>query len=381
MKLATLYKKTSTGAIQQWTISVWPEPNGEALIMTEYGQLSGKTQEARDFVSEGKNIGKKNETSAYEQAVLEATSQWEKKLKKSYHQSLEAAEAGEVDATYVQGGISPMLAHPFDKQGHKVKYPAFVQPKLDGHRCIAMVVEGKCTLWSRGRKRITGVPHIESAIEEMLNFDGTQNFVLDGELYSHSHRDNFEDLSSFIRSETPKPGHEVVQYWIYDVAVPGPFKDRKEVLDVFDELIIELGVSSLGVLATFEVESEEDMMEKFGVFLAEGYEGLMIRNADGLYINKRSYDLQKVKEMQDEEFEITDIISGRGKMADAAIFVCKTSDGNIFQCVMATSMDERERYLREKDQYIGKMLTVKFQNWSNDGVPRFPVGVRVREDI
>ena len=167
MNLPTLYKKTNSGAIQYWKVCVLETPNSGVLydIEIEYGQVETLSPQITiDIISKGKNIGRSNETTPFEQACVEARSKWEKQKKKGYVESIEAAEAGELDEL-IEGGIEPMLAHTFEKQGHKIKYPCYVQPKLDGIRCIAVVKNGKCTLWSRTRKQITSCPHIVEEIE------------------------------------------------------------------------------------------------------------------------------------------------------------------------------------------------------------------------
>lgn len=396
----TLYKKSSTGKIQVWR--VWVEPEGHtdhsadgyevATIFNEYGVLGGKMQTATDVISEGKNIGKVNQTTPYEQACAEAEAEWTlKKRKHHYVESLADAKAGEVDRSVVTGGISPMLAQQYEKHGHKIKYPAFVQPKLDGHRCIAMVDKGKCTLWSRTQKPITGVPHVIEAIEALAaaHPNGGMSFMLDGELYDHEHKDKFEALSSYIRSATPKAGHEVVQYWVYDTPIDHvPFAERAELLKMFKRVAQSYTsdgehtlAETLVFLETFPVESEQEMIDLFGVFLDQGYEGAMVRSAEGKYEGRRSYGLQKVKLMADAEFEIIDVEEGRGNMAGRAIFVCQTQTGERFNCKMEGSLDKLAEIWQNKADYIGKMLTVRYQNISAYGVPRFPVGVRLREDL
>lgn len=372
--LPTLYKRTSTGKIQMWAIDVRSNTQQYAAdLVTTYGLVDGKLQEAVDTITEGKNIGKANETTAFQQAALEAKSQWEKKVKKGYVENVDDAEQGKIDTNVITGGVEPMLAHKFEDQGHKISFPAYVQPKLDGHRCIAIVQDGKCTLWSRTRKRITGVPHIERALEATNSPFGT--IVLDGELYHHDYRENFEALTSFIRQATPKPGYEIVQYWIYDVVTDEPFVDRLERLNH-----IRIG-GPIVVVPTEEVDDADEMIAVFGAYLDNGFEGLMARNQKALYKNKRSYDLQKVKVMQDAEFKIVDITEGRGKMAGKAMFHVVTSDGKEFRVKMKGTLDSLAHYLDNKDDYIGRELTVKYQNLSSDGIPRFPIGERIREEV
>lgn len=383
-KLPTLYKKTSTGAIQFWEIRVLQEhmsgaylPNSSGMIETTYGQLgTDSPQVTKDFVTEGKNIGKKNATTAYEQACKEARARWEKQKKKGYVESKEAAEAGEVD-DLIEGGIVPMLAHKFSDQGHKIVYPAYVQPKLDGIRCIAIVKDGKCTLWTRTRKPITSVPHIVKELEDALP---TGSYFFDGELYNHNCRNDFERLVSLVRQEEPGLGHEVIQYHIYDIPGEGAFRDReKKVTLFFNER--DTAFKSLIHVRTGLVQNETEATEFFEECRADGYEGAMIRNAGGLYVNKRSYDLLKIKEFDDAEFKIIGIEEGRGRLAGhVGAFVCENTAGQRFLAKARGATEALRRYFEDHSAWKGKKLTVQYQGLTGkNGVPRFPVGVAIRD--
>lgn len=381
MMFDTLYKKSSTGADQQWLIRT--EGN---TIITSWGQIGGAQQETRDVVKEGKNLGKKNETSAETQAQLEAEATWTKKLKKGYVKSLKAAQAGKVDKI-IEGGVNPMLAHRFDEQGHKIVFPALAQPKFDGHRCIAIIdEEGAATLWTRTRKPITGLPHLIRDIEAQAKMARLADFVLDGELYNHDYRARFEELSSFIRSPEPVEGNEVVQYHIYDIADENYDQEKRQaVLAGFFSRTP--ATTALVRVETIEVETEDDTMEAFAVFRKKGYEGLMLRNKKGLYVGKRSYDLQKVKEFEDQEFEVVGVEEGRGKLAGHAIFVCVTNGDKRmakdarFNAKMKGETSALKQYFDKPALAIGRQLTVSFQGITNkEKVPRFPVGLRFRED-
>lgn len=376
MELPTLYKKSSKGTTQEWRISVEPKMQG-AVIVTVWGQQGGALQEARDFITEGKNVGKKNETSPSQQAEAEATSQWEKKLKKGYVKTQESAEAGEVDAI-ITGGITPMLAHRFDQHGSKLSYPCYVQPKLDGHRCLAVVDgEGKCTLWSRTRKPITSMGHIVVAVEEL----NLCNVILDGELYVHSYKNRFEELTSFIRDSSAKPGSDVVQYHVYDATLEDSFFGARSTYlheVVFEDVDKD---SSLQCVKTVRALDEDDLMLSFERFLKEGYEGAIARNSSGLYVGKRSHDLLKIKNMAEDDYIVTGVREGRGKLMGHAIFVCKTTDGQEFRAKLVGEQEALRAYWDKPEIAIGRLLTVKYQNLTSDGVPRFPVGVRFREDL
>jgi DNA ligase 1 len=375
MNFPRLFKKTSTGAIQFWDISGGIAGIGDhGLITTTYGQLgTDNPQTTSDIIDVGKNIGKANETSPAEQAELEAKSRWEKKQKSGYVTTRDGAEGDEV-SELIEGGIVPMLAHTFEKQGHKIKYPCYVQPKLDGIRCIAIVKDGKCTLWSRTRKPVTSCPHIVKALEKIFPKDSV---TIDGELYNHLYRENFEHIVHLVRQETPDPKHTDVQYHIYDLVNGNPFSERavelNDLIKVSDPLF---------PVQTALLESEDFVGDIYTTYRKMGYEGAMLRNAKGLYANKRSSDLIKVKEMKDEEFDIVGIEEGRGKLSGhVGAFICKTQDGQEFKAKPAGATERLREYFLDMSLWQGRQLVVQFQDLTSYGIPRFPVGLRLKEQM
>jgi DNA ligase 1 len=374
MEWNTLYKRNSDGSVQEWSIYVMPSRvHADCEIVTVYGKLGGKMQTATVAVTEGKNIGKSNETTPYEQAIAESHALWLGKKKKGYVESLDDAKAGTTDSI-IAGGIEPMLAHSFDKHGHKVGYPCMVQPKLDGIRCIAVVKGGKATLWTRTRKPITAVPHIIDAIEAL----SLPDCVLDGELYNHELHDDFEQIVSLVRSKEPKPeAAALVQYHIYDCTgkAEGSFDQRYGF--ICRSIIEDSGV--LHIVRAQWAGHEGEVRSFRKRFADEGYEGVMVRNPFSPYKHGRSYDLLKLKEFEDAEFTIVGVESGKGKMAGAAIFVCEAANGSFFRVKMEGAIDELKRIYTLRTQYFNKKLTVRYQSLTTAGVPRFPIGVAVRD--
>ena len=368
----TLYKKNSNGSIQQWTISV-----DGSTITKVYGQKDGKLQTATDLISEGKNIGKKNETTAEEQALAEAEAQWTKKKTgaKGYVETIESAEAGESDAL-VEGGILPMLAKKFSEQGSKIVYPAYAQPKLDGIRCVAIIKDGVCTLWTRTRKPIVSMQHIVEYLESKCK---NEDIIFDGELYNHDYKDKFEEIVSLVRPEYVKDGANIVEYHVFDIINNKSFKAR--FIDNHIDLVIKLNEENgpIVLVETALVKNEEELMNEFTHFRAQGYEGAIVRNMDSEYVNKRSNDLQKIEEFDDAEFVIEEVIDGRGRMANKAIFTCSTDDGNQFSVKMEGSLERLETIYNNPHTVIGKKLTVRYQGLTNGNVPRFPIGISVRD--
>ena len=370
---APLYSLNSNGSIQRWSISV--EDN---RIIKEYGQIGGKMQSITDIIRDGKNIGKSNETTSKEQAIAEATAQWEKKLKSGYAKTQKDAKAGVVDTKFVTGGIEPMLAHKFRDHANKIIYPCYAQPKLDGIRCIAIIENGVATLWTRTRKPITGVPHIIRAIEKQFpncvpHCVGKYRIVLDGELYNHAYKNRFEEIVSFVKQVTPKAGHEVVEYHIYDMVNDFEFHERTDTINNAELQAPLIAVKTTSIL------NVDQLTEQLGSDRFDGYEGTMVRNANSLYEGKRSYNLQKIKEFEDAEFKITGVKSGRGRMVDCAIFTCTNKNGDLFDCKMEGSLTVLKEILKNSRSVIGKMLTVRYQGLTNGNLPRFPIGVCVRD--
>ena len=115
----------------------------------------------------------------------------------------------------------------------------------------------------------------------------------------------------------------------------------------------------------------------------------MVRDPESLYEHKRSFGLLKLKSFQDEEFEVWDVIEGKGKLkGKAGAFVCGTTpsngvtlSGECFNVKMACKESELEEYLVNAHKYIGKQLTVQFQGKTKRGIPRFPIGLRFREEV
>lgn len=401
----SLFKKTRTGAIEQWDIHVVAEP-GVGVIVVTHGQVNGKKQVGRDVVSKGKSTGKKNETTAYGQALLEALAKWEKQKKKGYVESIDDAASGRVDESVIKGGIDPMLAAKFAEDGDLIVWPAYVQPKLDGHRCIAIIVDGKATLWSRTRKPVLSVPHIVEMLEKA--FVG-QTLTLDGELYDHDLRDNFQKLSGLLRRNEPTPETLIAQYHVYDLPSSAElgFGDRHEILRThfFNAIREPEVVAYIRLVETIKVADEDGAMLAFEHFLSLGYEGAMLRNLLGAYLfsrssGDRSENLQKLKKFDDAEFRIVNIEEGRGKLAGHAIFVCRRfwvpkTDKEAqefgghagqqtavdFNAKMKGPQSELAVYFQNPKKYIGLDATVKYQGFYKSGKPRFPVAWRLKEDL
>lgn len=388
-----LYQKTHTGAIQTWQIIVTADSDdGIATISVFFGQLDGKIQRTDDHITTGKNTGKKNATTPLQQALAEAASKWEKQKKKGYVETIDSAQNDEVDTTVVLGGVAPMLApnksYPKDDELQKrIEFPCYAQPKLDGMRCIAVIQDGSCTLWSRSRKQIHTVPHIAESLAKKFP-EG--KVILDGELYNHDYRNSFEDLISILRKDAPDAEglYKVVEYHVYDCVEVGlvdrritpetPFKARFAAIHA---LLVPGSVPGVVVVATDLCTSMDDLHSFYEHCVDAEYEGSMARNGSAPYeCDKRSKHLQKMKPFHDDEFPILDVNEGRGKDAGtAATFTCQLPNGETFRARLKATYAYRKQLLEKPELWKGKKLTVTLKRLTQDGVPYLPIGKTIRD--
>jgi DNA ligase-1 len=360
-----LYKLTSTGKIQEWNILVREEQNGYTIV-TERGQVGGKiNSDGGKLITKGKNIGKANETTPEEQALDEAQSKWNKKKDEGYFESIEEAQGELV--------LLPMLAYPYEKRKHNIVWMAIGQPKLDGIRCLARSM----SLISRKGKEFPHLEHIREVVKVL-----PKNIVLDGELYSHDI--TFEEITGIVRRETLNPGDDEkmkkILLNVYDcIILDKPDATFEERYNVLSSIVKIINSSYITLVKNVELNSEEEMKQQHTVMVENGYEGIVIRNKNGVYaVNKRSQDLQKYKHFQDAEYKVVGFTDGEGLESGCVIWKCITPEGKEFSVRPRGTREERQEYFNNGDSYIGENLTVRFQELSSDSIPRFPVGITFR---
>lgn len=358
-----LYKKNSEGGIEIWQVETETSrgnPDFGQLIMT-YGEHGGK------LITKIVKVKGNTRCSAYEQTFKEAESKYKKKLKSGYVTSLEDALAGKTDDV-IEGGVLPMLAQKFEDHKHKIKYPVYVQPKLDGHRCVAIFDKnGKVTLWTRTRKPIKAVPHIIRDLEKMNQRD----LVLDGELYNHDM--TFEEITSAAKKHSEKSDRLI--YNIYDVVTSAGYEKRDSFLNELDYCF---PLEAVTFVTSTRAEDEETILKLHEVFVSKGYEGAMVRQLGVGYEHKRSQQLLKVKAWMDDEFAILSVAPGED---DTVVFTVRLSGDKTNDVTMSGTKSDNQKYLQDESTWKDKQLTVKYFRLSADGKLMFPSGLRIREDL
>ena len=343
-----IYKKDSKNKIR--VLHVYTD--GADLIQKS-GLVDGNLIEHRNTCV-GKNIGKSNETSSIQQATLEAQSKIETKMTTGYFDSIEKAESETV--------ILPMLAKDYKKELHKVKFPCYIQPKLDGMRALAQD-NIFSPIISRKGKKIDTMAHIEANVSNLET-----EYTLDGELYAHglSFQDNMRLIKKYRQGKT-----ETVKYHVYDIISDKPFNERFAILR---ELIVNC--ADIELVPTYHIIDETELKKFHVKFINAGYEGTIIRHSNAGYsINKRDSQLLKYKDFIDEAYEVIDILPS-DKNPDQGVVRCTIGGGyaNVtFGCGMKFSHKERKEMLINKADYIGKIAEIRFFEYTDDGIPRFPV--------
>jgi len=373
VSLDPLYKRDSKGKVRIWTMQVGFNNENEAGIRTISGLVDGQKVTSEWNLTEAKNVGRSNATTAKTQAEFEAQAEWTKNVDKEYFVDVNAIDS--------YTAFKPMLAHDFTKTPVT---SGITQPKLDG---IRMVVNTR-GLYSRSNKEIVAVPHIAEALADFIKDHPT--VTLDGELYNHELKDNFQKITSLVRktvnlgADELAESKELVQYHIYDMfdsANPNmTFMQRYNWIQKNVHLVNKKAVGiHLVPVAICETSEEIDVM--YGEYTQAGYEGQMIRQ-DAVYENKRSKGLLKRKEFITEEYEVVEVHEGQGNWAGyAKRLTLKMPDGTTFSSGIRGSQAKLKELLENPNI---DWATCRYFELSNDGVPRFPVtidyGTGVRND-
>ena len=411
-----LFKLKDNQKWYSWKIeieSTQQENNQHIFITTHHGEEHGKKVKHSKEVE----VGKCGRT-CLEQAEQEANRKWINKRDKELYIERDNNNSHATAATATNQVVRPMLAQKVElnkKGGYSIPFPAMAQRKYDGIRCIAHCDQHDNTIILESRKgtQLVGFQALTKELEyiySQLPSNVRHHIYLDGELFTD--RIDFETISGLVRKNKPtqqtnqptqltnqkikKPTaiqqkkmeeerdnqikKEWIDFHIYDmVNLAEPDQSFNHRLHYLQTSVPWSKLLKCKLVETFTIDNLDRVKPLHDQFVAEGYEGIMLRDANGLYqINKRSKYLQKYKEFMDEEFQIVGFHEGTGNEKGAVVWDCKTKKGQPFAVRPRGTFERRKELFQDAAANVGNMLTVIFQEYSADGVPRFPVGKSIR---
>lgn len=417
----TLYNTTiGTEREKQWSVEVLEISGEHYIVRSQHGVRGGKLVTHDTDITEGKNLGKSNATTPRQQAILEAERDLAKKMKQGYvpenkptpvlpkKKLIRVAKLTDLEETIDEQKtkdileepkhtesklLKPMLALELDLDKPTIKYPIYIQPKLDGVRCLIYLNScGQLVFQSRQNTIYEPFEHLVPGLTTLFsNFSDNKELVIDGELYIHGAA--FEKITSIVRRAKSKhPEVSTIKYHIYDCFYSGDGGSNKAKNSIgygerYETLKKAFEKHTFQHLVLVETKVARDMGEiealhTYYTTLSIPYEGIMIRNKDSPYKQQgRSKDLLKYKKFHDDEFLVIGHHEGTGAHKGTPIFECqsKAKEGKIFSVTMQGTIESRKQMLENVKGYYGKLLTVKYQEISADGAPRFPVGICFRD--
>ena len=345
------------------------------------------------IITTGKNIGKKNETTVFEQAVSEADRKYKDKIEKDGYST---------DADNIEEKVYPMLANKYDPDASKksgVIFPCFVQPKMDGIRCMTHVnKKGGITFMSRNGMEFKGMDHLVPELEKFFEIAkklGYPNIYADGELFTT--KIPFEEISGCVRmDETEDPEKDaklkLIDYHIYDMYDPDNkelgYEARKKILD---DIFKKKKFKKLVNVETQEALTKSTVNKFHDYYVEKKFEGLILRNKLGPYLlGFRSNDLMKFKSFQDDEFEICGYEEAEGEDIGTILWKCyyirtdKTKD--TFNVRPQGTREFRRKLFQDAEKnfkkfFLGKMLTVRYLTLNKYGCPTQLTAIGVRKDL
>jgi len=276
----------------------------------------------------------------------------------------------------------PMLAYPVSTKPIDYSKPVFMQPKLDGVRCVIQrevfpISQGgaRVVAYSRTGKEWKNIDHI---LEQLTPFfQKYPDVILDGELYNHDFKDDFEKIISMVRKTKPTEEARVesaenVQFHCYDIIDEElPFEQR---IEFVHEALMLLG-DSIYTVHTMQVSSHENALTFHESYKAGGYEGSILR-ANDTYQCKRSHSLRKFKDFHDAEAYIVGYEVGKGKREGTlGKFLMQDEDGNKFGCPPGKGFTYKDMkdMLDNIHEYMGQTATFTYFERTKAGSYRHPL--------
>lgn len=399
-----LYALDKSGRIKKYSIRIDPIKENEFNIKSITGLLRGKQTYRQVKVTKGKHIGKSNETTAYEQTLIKARSDHNSKLNEGYKSindlSLKAEsmdvmlpefpelignliekEYKTVEYLFRELKIKyntdtrwyplPMLAEKYKDKKKSITYPVFIQPKLNGVRCQIMYDKNsdKIAMNSRGGGSYY-IPHISDKVFPYLSIN--QNLVLDGELYADGK--SLQQISGAARKAEDAPTW--LEFRSYDCFyLDGKPKAQSiRLQELASHILIlrqQFDADAIHFVDTSTANNEEEVQNFHDSAVHDGYEGAIVRDQNEDYqISFRTSALLKVKQFEDEEFELVDCEVDPNKgIAESFVFILQNNKNDkTFKAKPSGSIAERLQWYSDRS-WVGKMATVRYPERSDDGTP------------
>lgn len=358
--MTALFKKDSKGKLRILNIYT----DGEDLVQ-DSGLSDGKLVTARK-TCKGKNIGKSNETTGEQQAILEMDSKIAEKLKTDYFITIDEAMNSQV--------VLPMLAKDYKEHSGKIDWTknVFVQPKFDGMRCFAIISGGDVSLISRENTDI--IEKYKGSVKHLLpELSKLPDGIYDGELYAHGY--TFQENMELIKKYRPGKSEDIKLH-CYDFVSNQCIDERLSTL-----VRNTMNCPAIKLVDTKIIYNEEELKECHSENLGNGYEGTIIRHGQqGYVLNHRSSNLLKYKDFIDIVARVIDVVPMDNR-PDQGVLVCTSEDSSgLFRASLKFSHDVRREMLLNKQNYIGEICEIRFFEYTDGGLPRFPVCVGFRLD-
>ena len=364
-----LFGSDVKGKQKEWNVVVID--NGDhSVVEIEYGYVSGKMTKSTKKITSGKNIGKRNETTHFEQAILEAQSKWKKKTEQEFSENdVKPTNITSENVLDCENVVFPMLASDFQKFKHKITYPVYIQPKLDGYRMIFNSKNKSCN--SRQGKSFDAIKRT-SLYKELISIK--EIVILDGELYQHG--GIFEHLGMLRKKKLDESDYEKleqIEYHVYDYI--DETKTYTERLDFLKTFFNKNPFQHIRFVETRTVSTENEIKDQHLDFVKDSYEGSIVRTASGKYRCKaRSQDLLKFKDFVDSEYKIIGFTREQDTASnkDLIVWVCVNENGDKFNVRPKGTREERNELYQRGNEFIGQQIHVKYFELTDSGIPRFP---------
>ena len=277
----------------------------------------------------------------------------------------------------------PMLAYPVSDKPINYDNNIFMQPKLDGVRCViqynpkAPPEQTGVTAYSRTGKEWKNIDHILFNLSSWFRLN--PDVILDGELYNHEYKDNFEQIISMVRKTKPTDEARVesaenVQFHCYDIIDETmSFAMRNE----FIKQAVPRNHCIKHVYTTIVTEDQANIQHQCN--LDEGYEGSILRTND-TYKCGRSWNLRKFKDFHDDEALLLDWVEGKGKRKGTiGKFMAQDSAGNIFGMPVMDKFQYLQDNFEEMKTWVGKLATFTYFERTKANSYRHPLFKCIRD--